>query len=731
MGKSIAKTLKHGWSLHQNGKLLEAEKIYRSVLKNNPDDADAWCYLGIVHYDKGLYKEAIAAYKTSLKISPNSPGVLNNLGNSYKHLRAFKKAILNYDRALSLKPDYANAVMNKGTAYLQEGFVSEAEECFRNAVNLDQNSADALANLGIVQLLQGQFEEGWVSYRWRTKRGNAAFPSFDGEVWDGASLDGKTILLSSEQGLGDTIHFIRYAKILKKTYDCKIIVAVQPALLPLLTSYEFVDRLIGNDVDPPTYDTWSFLLDIPGILGHDHTSIPSDIKYLKSNEQLCLKWKKRLGGCSGYKVGIVWSGNPKNPMDNFRSIPIEAMTPFRKLKGVDFINLQITHDLDRLTSLKSCFGLIDFSGEVDVEHGAFMDTAAILENIDLLISCDTAIVHLAGAMGIPTWVVLSYRPDWRWMLNREDSPWYPSLRLFRQPKMDDWGSVFEDMASELTKKTNKICFKDPEDFRIVTTGINRLSNTRHGVMLYNRHDKYIGRSLDLYGEYSEGEVDLFNQLVRLEDVVVEVGSNIGVHTVVLSKLVGNKGVVYAFEPRRIVYQTLCANIALNSLENVQCRCEAVGEIAGTIMVPELDYNKEDNFGAGSLGKFKEGDVVPMITVDEINLSQCSFLKVDADGNELEVLRGAEKTILQHRPILFMENDREEKSAVLIEYILSLGYKLYWHLPRLFNPNNYFNNKKNEFASLVSENMLGIHSSVKSSISGLKPVVGPDSHWKGQ
>lgn len=240
--------------------------------------------------------------------------------------------------------------------------------------------------------------------------------------------------------------------------------------------------------------------------------------------------------------------------------------------------------------------------------------------------------------------------------------------------------------------------------------MNELKMCRYGQMLFNRFDRYIGRSLQVYGEFSEGECEVFRQIVRPGNTVVEVGANIGTHTVPLAQWVGLKGRVLAFEPQRVVYQNLCANIALNSLLNVHCYQQAVGSEAGSIIVPFLDYQSENNFGGLGLGTFTRGERVPLVTIDSLELSACDFLKLDVEGMEREALLGGQKTIDKYKPVIYVENDRQERSDDLIRTLDRLGYAMYWHLPPYFNPNNFAGNSENIFGNLVSKNMICFHQS---------------------
>jgi FkbM family methyltransferase len=250
---------------------------------------------------------------------------------------------------------------------------------------------------------------------------------------------------------------------------------------------------------------------------------------------------------------------------------------------------------------------------------------------------------------------------------------------------------------------------------------NKQRDCRYGRVLFNENDIYIGRSLDTYGEFSEGEVDLFRQIVKEGAVVVEVGANIGAHTLFFARQVGLTGAVIAFEPQRVVFQTLCANMALNSVSNCQCYQQAVGAEPGEACVPVLDYSRENNYGGLSLGAIREGERTPIVTLDSLSLTRCTLLKVDVEGMERQVLAGAVQMIEKCRPILYVENDRREKAAELVRYIDGLGYALYWHAPPLFNPQNFLRNPANIFGNIVSVNMLCIHRSVSHSLDGFRPV----------
>jgi FkbM family methyltransferase len=258
----------------------------------------------------------------------------------------------------------------------------------------------------------------------------------------------------------------------------------------------------------------------------------------------------------------------------------------------------------------------------------------------------------------------------------------------------------------------------------------RLKRCRYGWMLYNIHDRYVGRSFDLYGEFSEMEARAFTQLVPQGGVALDIGANIGAHTIPMARLVGSSGIVVAFEPQRILYQMLCANLALNALPNVWTFWAGAGCENGTLRVPPLDYNATNNFGGISLSGGDKGEIVQILPLDSLALSACHFIKIDVEGMEREVIAGAQALIAKWRPLLYVENDRQEKSAALIEALLALDYRLYWHLSPLFHAGNFFGSAENVFSNIISINMLCVPRERNFSVQGLREIVAPEETYVG-
>ncbi|MCH5373372.1 MAG: tetratricopeptide repeat-containing glycosyltransferase family protein, partial [Planctomycetes bacterium] len=462
---TAAEALQEGWRQHQSGNVVAAEEIYRRVLHADPNDANAWCYLGIACHDRDRLDEAVAAYRRAIQLQPRFPIAYNNLGNTLRMQRRLSDSLACFDEALRQQPGYVNAIKNKGTALVWEGRLDEALACYRQALQLAPEDAETHKNLGVILLLKGQFAEGWPEYQWRWRTAELTPPQYDQPAWDGSPLDGKTILLVAEQGLGDTVHFIRYAGVLKDRYDCRVVAACHRPLLALLTGCDGIDELIPIDERAPAFDVFCPLLDVPGILGEDLRQTPGRVPYLSADAELCERWNQRLSVYGGLKIGVAWQGNPKYPADRMRSFPLSDLEPLGRLHGVQLFSLQKGAGMEQLDTLAGRLDIVPLGEQLDESTGAFVETAAVLKNLDLVISPDTAVAHVAGALGVPLWLALASVPHWPWGLNGEDSPWYPSARLYRQSKPDDWKSVFERMAERLTADESQVRPRHFSEFR--------------------------------------------------------------------------------------------------------------------------------------------------------------------------------------------------------------------------------------------------------------------------
>lgn len=449
---AIQNELMRGWQIHQSRHAAEAEAIYRNVLRQAPHSANAWCYLGIALHDQRQYADAVEAYRTALKIQPTFPIALNNLGNSLRYVHEFAEADACFQRAIDLKPDYVNAFKNRGTLHVWTGNLDQGANYYARALELNPNEAELHRNLGVIYLLQGDFERGWTEYRWRWRVGDLHRPNVAAKVWDGSSLVSKTVLLTAEQGLGDTLHFVRYATTLQQM-GARTTVYCQQALIALLQQSPDLGPVYPNTLalERP-FDFQCSLIDAADVLGTNAGNIPGPSPYLRPAPSLSQFWSQHFPGDGRrLRIGIAWQGNPDHQADVFRSVPLKCFEPLAAVPGVELVSLQSGFGVEQMSNWSGAAPLGKLDESVDKSSGAFMDTAAIMRQLDLVITSDTSIAHLAGALAVPTWIALGYVPDWRWLLDRADSPWYPSVRLFRQPQMGDWTSVFAAMKRELAE----------------------------------------------------------------------------------------------------------------------------------------------------------------------------------------------------------------------------------------------------------------------------------------
>lgn len=325
---------------------------------------------------------------------------------------------------------------------------------------LDPGSASAHWNRALAYLQHGDFERGWPEYEWRWKRGPTGPRQFPQPAWDGSRLNGRTALLYTEQGYGDMIQFVRYASHVQARGG-PVLLECPPALIPLFSTCRGIDQLVPERSPHPPFDVHAALMSLPGLLGTTLATVPADIPYLHAQPARIDAWAKQLAGLQGFKVGVAWQGNPRHTWDRFRSFPLASLEPIAHVSAVQLVSLQKGLGAEQLHSGTVRFPIIDLGTRLDENGRAFLDTAAVMAQLDLVITADTATAHLAGSLGVPVWVALSALSDWRWLRDRDDSPWYPTMRLFRQKRLGDWADVFGRMAETLAERANSIAPERP------------------------------------------------------------------------------------------------------------------------------------------------------------------------------------------------------------------------------------------------------------------------------
>jgi len=465
----------------RSGRCEDAIRAYQAAIHAQPDFAEVYSNLGTALINLERFDEAITALEAALRLAPEIPEAHANLGQAYRRSGRFREAIAATRRAVELRPGYRDAYVNLAIAayaigafdlsleanihalelgpslevhthlssvYHVTGRYAQAIAHCEAAIALRPDYAEAHVNRAVSMLVQGDFAGGWDEYpwMWRLPATRASYPYLDrAALWNGETFVGRRLLITRDQGFGDAIQLARYLPLVKARGG-SVVLEVAPALVPLLGGLPGIDELrVHRDVATvdEAIDLHVPLSGLPRAFQTDATSIPAAIPYLRAPDERVERWRARCNPPGRLRVGIVWGGNPDHENDRNRSACLEDFAPLGNIGGIAWYGLQKGRDEER----RSCGSLVLDPLGAEIED--FADTAAVLTQLDLVIAVDTSIVHLAGAMGKPVWTLLPFVPDWRWMLGRSDSPWYPTMRLFRQARAGDWGPVVAEVAREL------------------------------------------------------------------------------------------------------------------------------------------------------------------------------------------------------------------------------------------------------------------------------------------
>ncbi|MBF0124606.1 MAG: tetratricopeptide repeat protein, partial [Magnetococcales bacterium] len=417
------------------------------ALTIEPHRPDGWTLAGMILRRLKRIPEAIDAYRKAIDLQPDFADPHNNFANLLREQGQAEEAVLHYRQATLLKPDFADAFNNLGGALQDACRVEEAVASFNRALALRPDNADTHWDRALALLLLGDYQQGWVDYEWRWRRGEPPPRPFREPAWDGSALNGRTILVHAEQGLGDTLQFVRYVPWVAASGG-RVVLEVREPLMQLLQHTPGVDQLVMQNTLLPPFDCHIPLLSLAHIFGTTLDTIPNRVPYVPIDTERVAHWGGRLRqGSRAVRVGLVWGGNPRVKNDHWRSPRLQPLLELFAVAGVDFYLLQHgdgRRDLEQQT-------LPDHVIDIAAEVKDLADTAAIMMQMDLVISSDTATAHLAGALGVKGWILLQFSPDWRWLLHRSDSPWYPSLRLFRQPQPRRWDLVAAEVKQALQR----------------------------------------------------------------------------------------------------------------------------------------------------------------------------------------------------------------------------------------------------------------------------------------
>ncbi len=434
-----------GLILSEQGKLTEALAEYQASLRCRPHYVEALNNSAAALGELGRAAEAVQLLRLSLELKPDSAEAHYNLGNVYRGMKRLDQAADCYRQAMRVRPSYVEPICNMGTLCTVRGEDDEALQYFDQALRVQPLDARTHYNRGRLLLKLGRLAEGWQEYEWRLKL-QAPAAHRRQRVWDGEPLSGQRILVYAEWGFGDTMHFVRYLPLVEERGG-QVVLEVQKPLIPLLAQSNFKELIPMGETPAPDCAFQVPILSLPRIFGTTLETIPARIPYLSVDEERIERWRRRMAEIEGFKVGICWHGSPESSFD-WRSLRLMQFESLAHVPGVQLISLQKGEGSGQVAEANKHFSVIDFGDELD-STGAFLDSAAILRSLDLVITIDTAVAHLAGALGAPVWMVTLHAPEWRWLKDRLDSPWYPTMRLFRQKRLDDWEPVFAEMAEAL------------------------------------------------------------------------------------------------------------------------------------------------------------------------------------------------------------------------------------------------------------------------------------------
>ena len=678
----------------------DAAASFERALTLHPDDFD--CLMGLANC-RLAQDDPVAAevhLRRAIAVDPESAAGWNQLGVALGRQDRYQEARVAFLRAAQLEEtgggdddSFVNLTVNLRDA----GQTREALDLFE-ATLARKPSVYALLGYAHVLLLGGHLPEGWHFYefRWLHYPLRDLRPGFDLPVWSGQNLDGKTILLREEQGFGDMIQFIRYAKYVK-ALGATVLVRTTPAMTNLARGFPGIDRVLAPGEPNPNFDYYINLLSLPRVFGTDVDSVPAEVPYLHAEAERMASWAPRLGPAAALKIGIAWAGSPLHQADRYRSISLHSIAPLAARPGVRLYSLQKGPAADRLQSSPPDFEIVNLGPELE----DFCDTAAVIAQLDLVICVDTAVAHLAGALGKRVWVLLPQPPDFRWLEHSEETPWYPTMRLFRQRVRGDWDDVVERVAAALDDllqgRTPAIAVSaergapptllpvklvgaaPPRGHR---RGFSAVVEARAGILQYLPDEAIEGASLRWYGEYLQPQLKLLAQFVQPGSVIIEVGTGVGAHTLVLAHAAGAAGHLFLYESRPVVRRILQQNLEANHVSNFTLMRRTLASQRGNGATAAVESS------VANPSTVAPPTVASTETVDELRLQRLNWIKVNPGVAALEVLDGAPDTLWRLRPWLFLAAADEATLTALANRAREFGYRCWRMESPLFNPENF-------------------------------------------
>jgi tetratricopeptide (TPR) repeat protein/precorrin-6B methylase 2 len=700
-----------GLAYLRNGHVAKAEAQMSNAIAAEPGSAIAHFELAMVLRAFGRLSDAISSFEHSAQIGSAHFETLLELGNCKVELGDPAAGEALFRRAIAADGERAVGWQNLGVALRRQDRHDEALDAFEHAEKLEWRNGpefDSFVNLAIeltahgrteealavyerwlprrpaVQghhayaealLAAGRFAEGWrhFEFRWLNEPLLSNRYASPRPAWTGQDLRGKSIRLRIEQGLGDIIQFVRYAPMLKA-----LGATVQLSKFDDIATHISGIDCVTNSAEPPQpFDYYVNVMSLPRHFGTEMGSIPSAVPYIAAASEKVAQWRSRVNAdAETLKVGIVWAGNASHPRDRHRSLALQTLAPLGRIAGVKWFSLQKVARSGDEAAPPPGFEWVDLGPELcDMS-----DTAAVIGHLDLVVCVDTAVAHLAGAMGAPVWTLIAQPSDWRWLEARDDSPWYPTMRLFRQRSRGNWNEVIERVGAALEslvaerRDVARWHFRTPPAPAAATSassalatpagnvaGLSAVTETRHGILQYLPDEPVVGASIDHYGEYLEPELTLLSRMLRPGATVLETGAGVGAHSLFLATTVGPAGHLILSEPRSVNQQILGQNLMANAITNATLLS----------LVPAAP----DGAAASE-------------SVDDLQLERLDWLKVSESDRAAEILDGAATTLWRLRPMLFVAATDELALARIADAVKAFGYRAWRMSAPMFNPDNF-------------------------------------------
>jgi FkbM family methyltransferase len=698
----------------------EAIVAYERALNLRPDNIDCLNNLVVCRLDQGDPVAAEAQARRVIAVDARQAVAWANLGVALARQRKHAEAVEPFERAQRLETDNGEDIdsfVNAANNLRDVGRTEDALQLYER--NLAQRpSLDGYGEYALTLLTAGRLAEGWSYYecRWSKEPFLSLRPGFHTPVWAGQDLRGKTILLRAEQGFGDSIQFIRYVPQVK-ALGATVLLQIREGLEELASGVPGIDRILKPGESLPAFDFYIHLMSLPHVFGTDLSSIPADIPYLYAEPARVKRWEKRVAADGSLKVGLVWGGDPAHTRDQYRSMSLRTLAPIWDLEGLRFYSLQKGSAAAELETLPKGMAITDLGAHLE----NFSDSAAVISQLDLMVCVDTAPAHLAGALGKPVWLMLPRPADFRWLEERDDSPWYPTMRLFRQKQFGTWdelidrvkaalqerlredNSVTMPLATQLPKTIPMFASRSPSSAPappvVRRPGFSAVAETRVGILQYLPDDTIVGDSIDWYGELLQPQLSLLARIIRPGATVMEVGAGIGAHSLFLAETMGAAGHLFLYESRPVMQRILRQNLAANRITNVTAMKGALGRPNR----PAPEAREGPDFGGHTILE----NHPPTETLDELLLDRLDWLKINDGSIALQVLEGATDTLWRLRPAMFITAGDEAMLTALKNRALGFSYRCWRMETAFFNAENFNRRDTDVFSGRTALALLAI------------------------